>query len=167
MFRNQPERASVGPGQDSVWDYPRPPRLERTQQVLRVSFGGQVAAETTRGVRVLETASPPTFYFPPEDVRLDLLQPSGNQTFCEWKGFAEHFDISVEGETSRRAAWSYARPSAGYEEIAGYVAFYPSRVDNATVDGEPVRAQAGGYYGGWITGMVVGPFKGDPGTEGW
>ena len=126
-----------------------------------------MVAETRRGVRVLETASPPTYYFPPEDVRVELLQAAGHETACEWKGVAGHFDLTVEGQTSRRAAWSYARPNPGYEQIAGWVAFYPSRVDQATVDDEPVRAQAGGFYGGWITNDVVGPFKGDPGTSGW
>ncbi|HYI23437.1 MAG TPA: DUF427 domain-containing protein, partial [Candidatus Limnocylindrales bacterium] len=134
----------VGPGQESVWDYPRPPRVEPTQRLLRVTFGGAVVAETTRGLRVLETASPPTIYFPPDDVRTDLLHPSGHQTVCEWKGIAEHFDLTVSGRTSERAAWSYAQPQAGYEQIAGYIAFYPARVDEATVDGELVRAQAGG-----------------------
>ena len=157
----------IGPGQESVWDYPRPPRIEPDARVWRVTFGGVVVAETRRGLRVLETASPPTFYFPPDDVRTDLLQPGGRQTVCEWKGLADHFDLTVNSRTARAAAWSYQSPNPGYESIAGYIAFYPARVDEATVDGEQVRAQAGGYYGGWITSEVVGPFKGDPGTEGW
>ncbi len=173
MFGGRPQPEPVGPGQESVWDYPRPPRVEATTRLLRVTFAGQVVAETRRGLRVLETASPPTIYFPPDDVRMDLLQPARHQTVCEWKGVADHFDLLVganantSANASRRAAWSYAAPSPGYEQIAGYIAFYPARVDEATVDGEPVRAQAGGFYGGWITSEVVGPFKGEPGTQGW
>ncbi|MEO6349256.1 MAG: DUF427 domain-containing protein [Candidatus Limnocylindrales bacterium] len=167
MWRSRPIATPPGPGQESVWDYPRPPRVEPSDRHLRVTVGGQVVAETRRGVRVLETASPPTFYFPPEDVRTELLRAAGHETVCEFKGVAEHFDLVIDGATSKRAAWSYKNPNPGYEQIAGYFAFYPSRVDSATVDDEPVRAQTGGYYGGWITADVVGPFKGDPGTGGW
>ena len=153
--------------QESVWDYPRPPLVEPTQRHIKVTFNGQVVAETTRGARVLETASPPTIYCPPEDVRMDLLQPAGHATVCEWKGTAEHFDLVVGDKVAQRAAWSYATPNPGYESIAGWISFYPGRVDEATMDDELVRPQAGGYYGGWITDNIVGPFKGDPGTDGW
>jgi len=152
---------------ESVWSYPRPPRVEPTARHLRVVFGGQTVAETRRGLRVLETASPPTYYFPPDDVVAGLLRPSGYQTVCEWKGRADHFDLVVGDRVSARAAWSYATPRPGYEPLAGHVAFYPARVDEATVDGELVRSQPGGYYGGWITHEIVGPWKGEPGTEGW
>ena len=118
-------------------------------------------------MRVVETASPPVYYFPPDDVRIELLRPAGHQTVCEWKGLAEHFDLVVGSDTSLRAAWAYAEPRAGFESIAGWVAFYPGRVDEARVAGELVRPQPGGYYGGWITNEIVGPFKGDPGTGGW
>ena len=153
--------------QESVWDYPRPPRVAPDQRRLRVTFNGQVVADTTRGVRVLEAASPPTIYFPPDDVRVELLRPVGHMTVCEWKGVAEHFDVIVGDNVASRAAWTYAKPKPGYESISGWISFYPGRVDEATVDDERVRPQPGGYYGGWITDEIVGPFKGDPGTEGW
>jgi uncharacterized protein (DUF427 family) len=137
------------------------------QARLSVRFGGEVVADTTRAMRVVETASPPTYYFPPDDVRTDLLRAAGHETVCEWKGIAQHFDLVVGGAESRRAAWSYARPKAGFESIAGYLAFYAGRVDEARVDDELVRPQPGGYYGGWVTRSVVGPFKGEPGTGGW
>ncbi len=154
---------------ESVWEYPRPPRLERTDRRLRVEHGGAVVAETTRGWRVLETSHPPVFYFPPEDVRWDLLQPSGRAgSFCEWKGVARYWDLEVPGAARvAEAAWSYDRPTAGFAPIAGSVAIYPSRVDGCWVDGELVQAQAGDFYGGWITSWVRGPFKGGPGTRGW
>lgn len=152
---------------ESVWAYPRPPLIEQTQRHLRVVFAGRTVAETQRGLRVLETASPPTYYFPPDDVEADALRPAGYQTVCEWKGRADHFDLIVGERVSARAAWAYGAPRPGYEALAGYVAFYPARVDEATVDGEVVQAQPGGYYGGWITHEIIGPWKGEPGTEGW
>jgi uncharacterized protein (DUF427 family) len=167
LYKRRPAPLPVAPGQESVWDYPRPPRVELDMRLFRVALRGTVVAETRRAIRILETASPPTIYFPPDDVRLDLLTPDGHETVCEWKGIAEHFDLTVSGTKSPRAAWSYATPNRGYEQIAGYFAFYPGRVDEASVDGEQVRAQAGGYYGGWISNEIVGPFKGDPGTGGW
>ena len=155
------------PPTESVWDYPRPPRVEPSSKRLRVVFAGEVVADTTQALRVLETASPPTYYIPAGDVRTELLRPAGHRTVCEWKGLADHFDLAVGDRTSARAAWSYAQPRPGYEQIAGHFAFYPARVDEATVDDEVVRPQAGNYYGGWITADITGPFKGDPGTGGW
>ena len=161
-----PDRVTPGPAQESVWDYPRPPRLEPSSRHVRVEFGGMAVAETSRAVRVLETAGAPCWYLPPEDVRTDLLSNANFRTTCEWKGIADHFDLVVGERRARRAAWSYPRPLPGYESIAGWIAFYAGRVDGVTVDGEQVRPQPGGYYGGWVTGDVVGPFKGEPGTEG-
>jgi uncharacterized protein (DUF427 family) len=135
---------------------------------VRVEYAGAVVAETTRALRVLETAGAPVWYLPPEDVRTHLLRPSGGRgTWCEWKGAATYLDLDVDGQVSRRAAWTYERPSPGFERIAGYVAFYAGRVDLAAVDGEAARPQPGGFYGGWVTSDVVGPFKGDPGSESW
>ncbi len=125
-----------------------------------------VVAETSRAFRVLETAGAPVWYLPPDDVRVDLLFPIGRRTVCEWKGVATYFDLRVGDHASPVSAWSYARPSAGYEAIRDHVAFYAGRVD-AFVDGERVTPQPGGFYGGWVTSDVVGPFKGEPGTEGW
>jgi len=149
-----------------VWDYPRPPRVEPTSRYLQVILGGQTVAESRGGLRVLETSGPPCYYFPREDVVAELA-PTHRVTVCEWKGLARHFDVVAGAAVARRAAWSYARPKAGYEELAGRVAFYPKRVEACFVDGELILPQPGDYYGGWITPDVIGPFKGDPGSEGW
>jgi uncharacterized protein (DUF427 family) len=167
MIRN-PRRIAPGPGQESAWDYPRPPAVSPTGRHVRVRFGDLTVADTTRALRVLETAGAPTWYLPREDVRMDLLRASGGRgTVCEWKGPATYFDLAVADRTSPRAAWTYERPQPGYEVLAGRIAFYAGRVDEATVDGEAVRPQPGGFYGGWVTDDVVGPFKGEPGTESW
>jgi uncharacterized protein (DUF427 family) len=156
-----------GPGQESVWDYPRPPRVEPDARLAVVRFAGVTVAKSRRCLRVLETASPPAFYFPPQDVRTDLLEPGDGATFCEWKGTAAYRDVVVGGRRAVDAAWTYPTPNRRYAGLAGFLAFYPGRVDGATLDGEVVRPQPGRYYGGWITDDVVGPFKGEPGTERW
>jgi uncharacterized protein (DUF427 family) len=120
-----------------------------------------------RAVRVLETSHPPVYYIPPEDVRADFLRPSRRHTHCEFKGQASYYDLVLDGQTVRDAAWHYPDPSPGYEAIRGYLAFYPGRVDECYVDHERVEAQAGDFYGGWLTADIVGPFKGGPGTAGW
>jgi len=163
-----PQRINPGPGQGSVWDYPRPPALRPSTRHVRIHVRDALVAETRSALRVLETAGAPTWYLPREDVRMDLLRPSGGRgTVCEWKGAATYFDLVVDDLTSVRAAWTYERPLPGYEELAGRIAFYAGRVAEATVDAEVVRPQPGGFYGGWVTDDVVGPFKGEPGTEGW
>ena len=161
-------REQPGPGQESVWDYPRPPRVEPSGELVRVEFGGVVVAETRRALRVLETSHPPTYYLPRRDFAPDTLADSGaGTTWCEFKGAATYLDV-VGGEGSApRAAWTYPVPSPGFEELRGHVALYPGRMDRVTVDGERVRAQEGGFYGGWITDRVAGPFKGGPGSAGW
>jgi uncharacterized protein (DUF427 family) len=160
-------RIDPGPGQESVWDYPRPPRLEPSTRLVRVTFNGEVVALTERAIRVLETSHPPVFYIPPEDVKMKLLERSSRSSFCEWKGKARYHTIKVGDRQSPDAAWSYPEPSEMFEAIRDHLAFYPSRVDECTVDGEVVRSQPGDFYGGWITSEVVGPFKGDPGTMVW
>jgi uncharacterized protein (DUF427 family) len=162
-----PDRVAPGPGQESVWDYPRPPRVAPDRRTVRIEHAGVTIATSERAIRVLETAGPPCWYLPPEDVRTDLLLPSGHRTYCEWKGAADHFDLEIDGRRAARVAWSYAEPSAGYEPIARYLAFYAGRVDACLVDGERVVPQPGRYYGGWITHEIVGPFKGESGTEDW
>ena len=161
------KRGPIQPGQESVWDYPRPPRLEPVSKRVRVEFNGRVIASTNRAYRVLETSHPPGWYLPPEDVRMDLLRPTSRSSACEFKGQASYFHVSGGGRERREAAWTYLRPLPGYEAIAGYIAFYPGRVDEALVDGERVLPQAGDFYGGWITSEVTGPFKGGPATRGW
>ncbi len=162
-----PVRVVPGPGQESVWDYPRPPRVETARQILRVEMAGVTLAETVHGLRVVETASPPAYYFPPDDVRTDLLEPSSLRTICEWKGVARHWSARVGDHLAEDAAWSYPDPRPGYETIAGYYAFYAGRVDICRVGSEKVVPQSGSYYGGWITSRVTGPFKGSEGTADW
>lgn len=162
-----PQRIEPGPGQESVWDYPRPPRVEASSKHVQVVFNGVVVAETRRARRVLETAGAPVYYIPPEDVKLAYLSPSGRRTFCEWKGWASYYDVQVEGKLAKMAAWTYPHPTPGYEGIQDYVAFYAQKMDVCYLDGEKVRPQPGGYYGGWVTDDLVGPIKGEPGSEGW
>ncbi|MGI8484250.1 MAG: DUF427 domain-containing protein [Thermomicrobiales bacterium] len=164
----RPENAIIpGPGQESVWDYPRPPRLEPNDRLIRVECSGIVIAESRSTIRVLETSHPPVYYIPPEDVRVELLMPELHMTFCEWKGIARHYALKLNGKRIESAAWCYPEPEPGFEAIMTYIAFYPSKVDRCTVDGVDVIPQAGDFYGGWITPDIVGPFKGDPGTESW
>ena len=154
---------------ESVWDYPRPPRLEASTKRVRVVLGGSEIADSTRTHRVLETSHPPVYYVPPEDISPGVLERSGGRgSFCEWKGDASYFDVvGGDGRRVERAAWTYLDPAPAFEAIRGAVAFYPGLMDECTLDGEHVGAQEGGFYGGWITSEVVGPFKGGRGTEGW
>lgn len=160
-------RIVPGPGQESVWDYPRPPRLEQVTKRLRVMVGDVAIAETTRGFRVLETSHPPVYYIPFEDVRADLVRQATGSSFCEWKGQATYWDVVVGKEMRAAAAWSYPTPTAPFEPIRNALAFYANRVDGCFVDNERVTPQPGRFYGGWITSDIVGPFKGEPGTQGW
>jgi len=153
-------------GQESVWDYPRPPVLELCNKRVVVRLADQVVANTTRAQRLLETASPPTFYLPAEDVDGSVLEPARGGSFCEWKGRARYWDVVLGTRRIERAAWDYPEAGGAYAAIAGYVAFYPNQLD-CTVGGDAVTAQSGGFYGGWVTNHVVGPFKGDAGTGGW
>jgi uncharacterized protein (DUF427 family) len=152
---------------ESVWDYPRPPRLEMSTRHLVVRHGGLVLAESRRNWRVLETSHPPVFYLPPDGIAAGVLEPSAKRSYCEYKGEASYWHLRVGDELLRDAAWSYQEPTAGFAAIAGAVAFYASRVDECTVDGERVTPQPGDFYGGWITADIVGPFKGEPGTSDW
>jgi uncharacterized protein (DUF427 family) len=151
------------PGQESVWDYPRPPAIVADTRSIQVAADGQTIASSTASARVLETSSPPAFYLPPDDVVTTSLVVVPGSSRCEWKGEAEY--LALAG-TSAPIAWRYPTPFADFATLAGWISFYPARV-RCTVDGELVRAQAGGFYGGWITDDVVGPFKGDPGTSAW
>jgi uncharacterized protein (DUF427 family) len=138
-----------------------------TPRLVVVELAGRVLARTDRAVRVCETSHPPTYYIPRDDVADGVLARGQGASLCEWKGAATYWDAVVDGVRFPAVGWSYEHPSPGYELLRGAVAFYPGRVDRATVDGEAVRPQAGGFYGGWITDEVVGPFKGEPGTLGW
>ncbi|MGB5304753.1 MAG: DUF427 domain-containing protein [Gammaproteobacteria bacterium] len=154
------------PDQESVWDYPRPPAIVNDTRLIQVKLDNILIATTRTAKRILETASPPTFYLPPEAVQADCLQPDPETSFCEWKGKAIYFSVCAGQQCVRNAAWSYPEPFPEFAAIRDYLAFYPSRLA-CYVDGERVRAQAGGFYGGWITAGIVGPFKGEPGTSGW
>ncbi len=156
-----------GPGQESVWDYPRPAIMEPTSKRLRIVFEGTTLADTRSAFRVLETSHPPTYYLPPSDIDTERLRSSGKRSFCEWKGEASYFDLVGAEKTVRAAAWCYPNPSSAFAAMAGYISFYAHAVDACDVDGEMVQAQEGDFYGVWITGDVVGPFKGAPGTWGW
>lgn len=160
-------RIEPQPGQESVWDYPRPPRLEKTAKHLTIVFGGATIADTVRGYRVIETSHPPVYYFPPEDMRMEFLTKAANSSFCEWKGRAGYYDLRVGDRFVKNAAWFYAAPTEAFAAIKNHVAFYPSKMDECRVDGELARAQEGDFYGGWITADIVGPFKGGAGTWGW
>ncbi|CAA9465904.1 MAG: hypothetical protein AVDCRST_MAG38-693 [uncultured Solirubrobacteraceae bacterium] len=153
---------------ERVWDYPRPPAVQACRHRVRVELGGEVLADSTSALRVLETSHPPTIYVPPADVRGDLLSASRERsTWCEFKGTARYLDATVGGRTVRAVGWSYPEPTRGYEELRDHVAFYPGRVDAAWLGDELVERQASDFYGGWITADLVGPFKGPPGTLGW
>ena len=161
------ERPRLEPGQEWVWDYPRPPRLERVERLVRVIAGGVEIARSQRALRILETSHPPVYYVPPQDVRMDLLRPASGSSFCEWKGAASYYDLVMDKERIAKVAWSYAKPSAPYGDLAGYLAFYPGKVEACYVGDERVQPQAGDFYGGWITSEIVGPFKGGAGTSFW
>jgi uncharacterized protein (DUF427 family) len=155
---------------ESVWDYPRPPRVERSEREVTVAFGGSVIARTRNAMRVLETSHPPVYYLPVEDIAEGALERSEGMrgSFCEWKGVASYYDvIGLDGRRAQGAAWGYLDPSPNFRALVGAVAFYPGRMDECTVDGEVVKPQPGDFYGGWITREIVGPFKGGPGTQGW
>jgi uncharacterized protein (DUF427 family) len=155
------------PRTESVWDYPRPPAVERSRERVRVVFGGKTIADTTKALRVLETSHPPTYYIPRADIEESALQPTRGTSFCEFKGRASYFDVVVGEERAPGAAWIYPAPTAPYRELSDAIAFYPGLMDACYVGDEQVQAQAGSYYGGWITSTITGPFKGGPGTAGW
>ena len=163
-----PVSIEPGPGQESVWDYPRPPRIEAVAERIRVVVDGLEIASSTSAVRVLETAGAPVYYVPPADVRRDLLVATERATACEWKGEARYWSIVLpSGRVIPNAAWSYDRPLSGFEAIAACFAFYAWAVDEAWVGDELATPQPGHFYGGWVTSRIVGPFKGGPGSFGW
>jgi uncharacterized protein (DUF427 family) len=152
---------------ESVWDYPRPPAVRRCERTVRIELGGVVIAESGRALRVLETSHPPTLYLPLDDVAAGVLAPAAGSSFCEFKGRAVYFDVAAGGRVAERAAWHYPEPDPAYAALLGHVSFYPGRMDACRLGEERVRAQAGDFYGGWITADLAGPFKGPPGTRGW
>jgi len=167
----RPVPVQPGPGQESVWDYPRPPRLERRSEHVEVWLGGRLVAATGAPLRVLETSHPPTYYLPISCFVEGALRPAAGASLCEWKGRAAYVDVlggDLGGDVlAPQAGWYYPEPTRPFAGIAGHVALYPGAMQRCTLDGEEVRAQPGGFYGGWVTSRVVGPFKGDPGTMSW
>jgi uncharacterized protein (DUF427 family) len=153
--------------EESVWDYPRPPRLELVKKRILIILAGTRIVDAADCFRVLETSHPPVYYISPGDIAPGVLVPAQGSSICEWKGSAEYFDVAANGKVASRAAWSYPEPKSSFASIAGFVAFYAGLMDHCSVDGETVRPQAGGFYGGWITAAIVGPFKGEPGSFGW
>ena len=164
-MRPMPEPA--GPGQESVWDYPRPPAVRVCTRHIQVVLGGQPVCDTRRSWQVLETSHPPTYYLPRADFAAGVLQPGSGSSYCEWKGPARYLDLVAGGRTAQRAAWYYPSPAPGFEELTDHVAVYAGLTDGCFVDGVPVTPQPGGFYGGWITPELTGPFKGVPGSTGW
>jgi uncharacterized protein (DUF427 family) len=154
-------------GQESVWDYPRPPRLKPTTKRLQVIFNGALIADSYRAWRVLETSHPPVYYIPPDDINHSYLRSAQGTSFCEWKGQATYYDVVVNEKIAPKAAWGYTQPTEPFSRIKDYVAFYARAMDACLVDGEKARPQPGNFYGGWITNDVVGPFKGQLGSSGW
>lgn len=160
-------REIPGPGQESVWDYPRPPRVETTDETVQIWFGGVLIATSTDALRVLETSHPPTYYVPEGAFVVGVLRPAAGSTWCEFKGHASYFDVVAGDSVDRSAAWTYPEPTPGFEDLVGHIAVMPAAMDECRVDDEIVRPQEGGFYGGWITSRVVGPFKGGPGSRFW
>jgi uncharacterized protein (DUF427 family) len=156
-----------GPGQESVWDYPRPPRVESVAARVRVEFEGLTLADTSRALRVCETAGPPVYYIPQADILMSQLERGTRTSFCEWKGLASYWSVRVGARFAKDAAWSYPAPDLGFEAIRDFIAFYPRRMDACWVGEHRVTPQPGFYYGGWVTPDLVGPFKGSPGSESW
>jgi uncharacterized protein (DUF427 family) len=158
-FAQEPEQ-----GQESVWDYPRPPALVDCIQLVEIKVGSELIARSTRATRVLETASPPTVYIPSDDIHLELLQRVRGSSFCEWKGEAGYWALT--GSSAPAVCWSYPNPSPAFADIRDWLCFYPGRIE-CYIDGERVSPQEGGFYGGWVTDNIVGPWKGTPNTGHW
>lgn len=161
------KRITPGPGQESVWDYPRPPRLESFSGHIRIVHNEEIIVDTNKAYRLLETSHPPVYYIPPQDVKMELLKVNPRNSFCEFKGRAVYYDLHSGGEVKVQAAWYYPDPSGQYAALKDHLAFYAHKVDACYVNDEKVQAQEGDFYGGWITSKIVGPFKGGAGTWGW
>jgi len=164
---NRPQPIKPKAGEESVWDYPRPPRLEKVTKHLEVFFNGELIASSKNAYRVLETSHPPNYYFPPTDLMMEYFTLSAHKTFCEWKGKGSYYDIEVKGKKALNACWFYDAPTQSFLPIKNYAAFYANKMDRCLVDGELVSPQPGEFYGGWVTQNIVGPFKGIPGSWGW
>ena len=163
----RPQPLPVGPGQESVWDYPRPPRVEHVGRRAVIRLGGEVIVDTADVVRVLETSHPPVYYLPISAFVEGALTPGEGSSSCEFKGSARYLDVRGGAQVRRRAGWTYPHPADGFGSLAGRVAVYAREMDSCTIDGVEVLPQPGRFYGGWITPEIVGPFKGETGSMGW
>jgi uncharacterized protein (DUF427 family) len=164
---SQPRPDPVDPGQESVWNYPRPAVAEPSTRRVRIEHRGVLVADTTRAVRTIETSHPPTWYVHPADIAPGLLRRSPRHSFCEWKGVADYWHLAIGDELLSDIAWSYPDPTPAFTLLRDHIAFYAAPLDHCSIDGEQVRPQPGGFYGGWITNDLAGPFKGVPGSMGW
>ena len=164
---HHPRPDPVQPGQESVWDYPRPPLVERTTRHITITHMGTVLVDTRAAWRTLETSHPPTYYIPQSDIAMAHLVANAGGSTCEWKGQARYWDVVIGNTRMVGAGWSYPRPSPRFAGIAGHIAFYAAPFDSVLVDGEQVTPQPGGFYGGWVTSHEAGPFKGGPGSQFW
>jgi uncharacterized protein (DUF427 family) len=162
-----PKRIVLKQGQESVWDYPRPPRVEKSNRQIEIYFNGVKLVDSTHTWRILETSHPPVYYIPPEDIKMEYLSQTSRTSFCEWKGQAAYYSVQVGEQKAENAAWTYPQPNERYSPIRHHLAFYPHLMDECLVDGEKALPQTGGFYGGWITHDIVGPFKGEAGSEHW
>ena len=163
----QPKTDPIGPGQESVWAYPRPAIAEATTARIVIEHAGRIVADTRAAIRTLETSHPPSYYIPPHDIAPGILRRAEGASFCEWKGAAVYWDVVIGDAVLPRIGWSYPNPTRPFMMLRDHVAFYAGPFDRCSVDGETVIPQAGGFYGGWITSAVCGPFKGIPGSRGW
>ncbi|MDQ2762084.1 MAG: DUF427 domain-containing protein [Pseudomonadota bacterium] len=163
----RPSPDPTGRDQESVWDYPRPAIAERTALHIVIEHHGCVIADTRAAIRTLETSHPPSYYIPREDIAPGVLRSAEGSSFCEWKGIARYWDVVVGDIVLPRIGWSYATPTAPFAAVRDHVAFYAGPFDRCTVENDLVTPQPGGFYGGWITPRVTGPFKGIPGSWGW
>lgn len=154
-------------GQESVWDYPRPPRIEDFSGRIKIIFNGVTIADTINAKRALETSHPPVYYIPPQDVKKEYLSQAENHTFCEWKGSANYCHLTISDRSARYACWYYPEPVADFARLKDHLAFYAQKMDECYVDDELVLPQPGKFYGGWVTKNIVGPFKGEEGSETW
>jgi len=163
----RPRPDPVAPGQESVWRYPRPAIAQPSDRLVRIEHRGVLIANTRAAVRTLETSHPPSWYLPPADLTSGLLRRSARRSRCEWKGQAVYWDLVIGDEVLRDVGWSYPEPTPAFAGLRDHVAFYAGPLDSCMVDGEQVRPQSGGFYGGWITSDLAGPFKGVPDSMGW
>lgn len=154
-------------GQESVWDYPRPPKVEDVSKRIRIIFNDRLIVDTSRSKRILETSHPPNYYIPIEDIQTEYLVQSRHSSYCEWKGQARYYHLQVGDRQAQNVAWDYPNISPNYVELEGHISFYPAPMDACYVDDEKAQPQAGNFYAGWITSDIVGPFKGEPGSWGW